>query len=53
LILKHHAKQYIDAEIFGDYIRNVFLPNLNELRSLEEFADEEAVLLMDSCPSRV
>jgi uncharacterized heparinase superfamily protein len=31
----------------------VFLPNLNELRSLEESADENAVLLMDNCSSHV
>jgi hypothetical protein len=53
LILKHHAKPYINMEIFEDYIRKVFIQNLNELRSLEEFADEEAVLLMDNCPSHV
>jgi hypothetical protein len=27
----------------------VFLPNLNELQSLEEFAAEDAVLLMRNC----
>jgi 2-methylisocitrate lyase-like PEP mutase family enzyme len=31
----------------------VFLPNLNEMRSLEEFADEDAVLLMDNSSSHV
>jgi hypothetical protein len=53
LVLKHRAKPYINAEVFEEYIRMVFLPNLNELRSLEEFANEEAVLLMDNCPSHV
>jgi hypothetical protein len=31
----------------------VFIPNLNELRNLEQFADEDAVLLMDNCPRHV
>jgi hypothetical protein len=51
--LKHRAKPYVNAEIFAEYIRMVFIPNLNELRNLEQFADEDAVLLMDNCPSHV
>jgi hypothetical protein len=51
-ILKARAKPYINAEIFLEYIRTVFLPNLNEQRSLEEFADEVADLLMDDCPNQ-
>jgi hypothetical protein len=46
--LKARAKPYINAEIFLEYIRTVFLPNLNELRSLEEFGNEDAVVLMDN-----
>jgi hypothetical protein len=53
LISKHRAKPSINAEISGDFIRNVFIPNLNELRSLEEFSDKQAVLVMDNCPSHV
>ena len=52
-ILKPCQKPYINAQIFEEYIRTVFLPNLNELRSLEQFAEEDAVLLMDNCPSHV
>jgi hypothetical protein len=33
----------INAEMFEEYIRTVFLPNLDELRSLEEFAAEDAI----------
>jgi hypothetical protein len=51
--LKARSKPYINAEFFLDYIRTVFLSNLNELRALEEFADEDAVLLMDTCPGHV
>jgi hypothetical protein len=53
VILKAHRKPYINAECFLEYIRTVFLPNLNELQTLEEFADEDAVLLMNDCPSHV
>jgi hypothetical protein len=52
-ILKARSKPCINAEFFLDYIRTVFLPNLNELRPLEEFVDEDAILLMDNCPSHV
>jgi hypothetical protein len=31
----------------------VFLPNLAELRTLDQFADEPAVLLMDNCSSHI
>jgi hypothetical protein len=51
--LKHRAKPYVNAAIFAEYIRMVFIPNLNELRNLEQFADENAVLLMDNCPHHV
>jgi hypothetical protein len=50
---KRVIKPYINAECFLDYIRKVFLPNLNELRTLEEFAEEDTVLLMDNCQSHV
>jgi hypothetical protein len=43
----------MNAEIFLDYIRTVFLPNLAELRTLDAFSEETAVLLMDNCPSHV
>jgi hypothetical protein len=52
-ILKHRAKSYINTEMFAEYIRMMFIPNLNELRNLEQFANEDAVLLMDNCPSHV
>jgi hypothetical protein len=43
---------YINAEIFLDYIRTVFLSNLAELRVLDEFAEEMAVLFMDNWSRR-
>jgi hypothetical protein len=52
-IVKSRAKPHINAEIFAKHICIVFLPNINELRTLGEFADEQAILLMDNCPSHV
>jgi hypothetical protein len=37
--LKARAKSSVNTEIFLEYIRTLFLPNLHKLRSLEEFAD--------------
>jgi hypothetical protein len=51
--LKAHSKPYTNAEFFLEYICTVFFPNLNELPALQEFADEDGVLLMDNCPSHV
>jgi hypothetical protein len=34
-ILRHRAKSYINAGMSAEYIRMVFIPNLNELRHLE------------------
>jgi 2-methylisocitrate lyase-like PEP mutase family enzyme len=52
-ILTRRATPYVNAGIFAEHIRMVFIPNLNELRNLEQFADEDAVLLIDNCPSHV
>jgi hypothetical protein len=50
-ILTARAKPHIKTEIVLEYISTVFLPNLNELRSLEEFADQDAIFLMDDSRS--
>jgi hypothetical protein len=47
-VLKAREKAYLNTEIFLGHIRMVFMPNLNE-----QFADEDAVLSMDNCPSHV
>jgi hypothetical protein len=39
-VLRSSPKPSINAEIFLDYIRTVFLPNLAELRRLDAFAEE-------------
>jgi hypothetical protein len=52
-VSRSNPSRYIKAEIFLDYIRTVFLPNLAELRKLDAFTEETVVLLMDNCPSHV
>ena len=39
---------YVKKEIFYDYITNVFIPYVNNQRSIEGFSDEFAVLFMDN-----
>jgi hypothetical protein len=53
LVLRSNPGPYINAEIFLDYIRTVFLLNLAELWTLDAFTEETRVLLMDNCPSYV
>jgi hypothetical protein len=50
-VLKSNSKPYINAEIFLDYIRTVFLPNLAILRTLDEFADEIGVVWTENYPN--
>jgi hypothetical protein len=49
MILKFNQRPYINAEIFLDSIRTIFLPYIDMLRGLAVFAQEPAVLLMDNC----
>jgi hypothetical protein len=53
LILKHRNKPYMSSQLFAEYISTVLLPYVDELRSNEEFADKEAVLLMNNYFVRV
>jgi hypothetical protein len=39
----------MNVQLFAEYISTVFIPSVEELRSLEELASREAVLLMDTC----
>jgi hypothetical protein len=52
-VSKSRTKAYVNTDLFKDYIKSVFLLNLNELRSEQKIGDQEAVLLMDNCPSHV
>jgi hypothetical protein len=48
LILKSRHKPYMNSQRFAGYISTVLLPYIDELQSNKEFADKEAVLLMDN-----
>jgi hypothetical protein len=47
--LKFDQKPYINAGIFIDYIKTIFLPYIDAFRALVVLAQELAVLLMDNC----
>jgi hypothetical protein len=49
LILKHRAKPEVNADVFKNYLRTVFLPHLAITRIMQNVRNEEAVLLMDNC----
>jgi hypothetical protein len=49
LILRRRNKPYMNSTLFFEYISKVFIPYVDELRTNEEFADREVVLLMDNC----
>jgi hypothetical protein len=49
LILKQRAKPYVNADLFENYVRTVFLPHLAIARIMQNIRNEEAVLLMDNC----
>jgi hypothetical protein len=53
VILKSHQKPYINAGIFLDYNRTVFLPYLVIRDGLGAFAEEVAVSLIDNCSPHV
>jgi hypothetical protein len=42
-VSRSNPSPHINAEIFLDYIRTVFLPNLAELRTLDAFTEEIGV----------
>jgi hypothetical protein len=51
--LTYSQKPYINAGIFLDYIRTVFLLYLVSLRVLAGFPEEAAVFLMDNYSAHV
>jgi hypothetical protein len=53
LILKHRDKPYVNAELFEDYQRSVFLPHLMITRIVKDRREKDAVLLMDNCSRHV
>jgi hypothetical protein len=49
LILKHRPKPYLNADLFENSIRTVFLPHVAITRIMQNIPAEDAVLLMDNC----
>jgi hypothetical protein len=49
LILKHRDKPRVNAELFGRYLRSVFLPHLMTTRIVKDLREEDAALLIDDC----
>jgi hypothetical protein len=52
-MLKHRDKPYVNAELFEDYLRSVFLPHLMITRIVKDLGEEDAVLLMDNCSHHI
>jgi hypothetical protein len=52
-ILRGRSEPYMSSQPFAEYISKVLLAYIDKLRSNEEFADKEAVLLMDNCSIHV
>jgi hypothetical protein len=48
-VLRQRSKSDVNANFFFEYINDIFIPYLNELRESEQFHASEAVLLMDNC----
>jgi hypothetical protein len=48
LILKSRHKPYMNSQLFAEHISTILLPYIDELRSNEELAGKEIVLLMDN-----
>jgi hypothetical protein len=53
LILKHRGKPHVNAELFEDYLRSVFLPHSKITRIMKDLREEDAVLLMDNCSPHI
>jgi hypothetical protein len=52
-ILRRRSESYMSLQLFAEYISKALLPYIDELQSNEEFADQEAVLLMNNCSIHV
>jgi hypothetical protein len=51
LIRRHRKTANVNTERFKEYITMALIFYVNELRVLDEFAEKEAILLMDKDPS--
>jgi hypothetical protein len=53
LMLKHGNKPYVNAELFKDDLRRVFLPHLMIIRIVKDRREEDAMLLIDHSSPRI
>ena len=49
VIFRYQKLPFIKKELFNEYIMNVLIPYVSSLREKEEYLNEPAVLLLDSC----
>jgi hypothetical protein len=52
-VIRVRLPPYIDENLFSEYISQVLVPYISNLRENPEFANERAVLLMDSASTHV
>jgi hypothetical protein len=52
-VLRHRSKPDVNGKLFLEYISIIFIPYLNERRDSEEFAECEALVLMDNCSPHI
>jgi hypothetical protein len=52
-VLRHRSKPYVNGKLFMEEISIIFISYLNELWDSREFAECEAVLLMDKCSPHI
>ena len=53
VIFRYRKPPFINKELFNEYIINVLIPYVSSLRQKEEYSNEPAVLLLDSCSAHV
>jgi hypothetical protein len=52
LILKKSQEPYIKSKSFAEYVKSTFISHITRIRAEMETEQEDAVLLMDNCPSQ-
>ena len=53
VIFRYRKPPFINKELFNEYIISVLIPYVSSLRQKEEYSNEPAVLLLDSCSAHV
>lgn len=53
VIFHYRNPPFINKELFNEYIVSVLIPYISSLREKEEYSQEPAVLLLDSCSAHI